>query len=72
MARDEIEKAFERSYQIDKSHSKEDSGLGLVIVKKILELSEGDIKIESEENKGTTVTVILPVISVKDNKIYIK
>lgn len=72
MARDEIEKAFERFYQIDKSHSEEGSGLGLAIVKRILELSEGDIKIESEENRGTTVTVKLPIISVKDNKVYIK
>ena len=34
MQEDEIEKAFERFYQIDKSHSEEGSGLGLAIVKK--------------------------------------
>ena len=37
MEKDEIEKAFERFYQIDKSHSSEGSGLGLAIVKRIIE-----------------------------------
>lgn len=71
MVEDEIEKAFERFYQIDKSHSEEGSGLGLAIVKRIIELSEGTIKINSKENEGTTVTVKLPLPIEKNNKIFI-
>lgn len=71
MSEDEIEKVFDRFYQIDKSHSEEGTGLGLAIVKRILELSDGDIKIKSKEGKGTSIIVMLPVIQVKDNKVYI-
>lgn len=56
---DELDKIFERFYQIDKSHSEEGSGLGLAIVKRIIELSEGNIKFESKENKGTKAIVRL-------------
>ena len=72
MKEEELEKVYDRFYQIDRSHSKEGSGLGLAIVKRIVELSEGKIEIKSKENKGTTVIVKLPVISEKNNKIIIK
>lgn len=72
MEEEELEKVYDRFYQIDKSHSKEGSGLGLAIVKRIVELSEGKIEIKSKENKGTTVIVKLPVSIEKNNKIIIK
>ena len=72
MAEEELEKVFERFYQIDKSHSEEGSGLGLAIVKRIIELSEGEIKFESKENKGTTAIVKLPTSKAKNNKVYIE
>lgn len=72
MKEEELEKVYDRFYQIDKSHSKEGSGLGLAIVKRIVGLSEGKIEIKSKENKGTTVTVKLPVSIEKNNKIIIK
>ena len=72
MKEEELEKVYDRFYQIDRSHSKEGSGLGLAIVKRIVELSEGKIEIKSKENKGTTVIVKLPVTSEKSNKIIIK
>ena len=71
-SKEELEKVYDRFYQIDRSHSKEGSGLGLAIVKRIVELSEGKIEIKSKENKGTTVIVKLPVTSEKNNKIIIK
>lgn len=72
MKEEELEKVYDRFYQIDRSHSREGSGLGLAIVKRIVELSEGKIEIKSKENKGTTVIVNLPVTSEKNNKIIIK
>ena len=72
MKEDEIEKAFERFYQIDKSHYEEGSGLGLSIVKRIIELSDGKIEMQSKENKGTTVIIKLPILNEKNNKIIIQ
>lgn len=40
---------------------KEGKGLGLYIVKTQVEIMRGKISIESEENKGTTITIVLPV-----------
>ena len=60
MDSDELELIYTRFYQIDKSHSGEGSGLGLAIVKRIVEISNGEINVESEKGKGTTFTVVLP------------
>ena len=51
---------FERFYQGNTSHSAEGSGLGLSIVKRILELSGGKIQIKSSLAHGTSVLVRLP------------
>lgn len=52
---------FQQFYQTDKSHRTEGYGLGLSLVKKIIDLLEGKIKLESQINKGTSFTVILPI-----------
>ncbi|MDT3424865.1 signal transduction histidine kinase [Paenibacillus forsythiae] len=54
------ERIFERFFKADKSRSLEGNGLGLVIVKKIVELSNGQVYFESESGKGTTFIVELP------------
>ena len=51
---------FERFYKGDKSRSKDGNGLGLVLVKKIVELSNGKIYFNSELGKGSCFTVELP------------
>ena len=52
---------FERFYKGDKSRSKDGNGLGLVIVKKIVELFNGKVYFESELGIGTTFIVELPI-----------
>lgn len=57
---DEIkDRIFEKFYQGDKSRSQEGNGLGLPLVKQILELYGGAINVDSKVNKGSTFTVEL-------------
>ena len=57
------ERVFERFYRVDKSHSKEigGTGLGLSIVKHGAAYHNAQIKLESQMNQGTTVTMIFHV-----------
>lgn len=53
---------YDRFYQVDKSRSsKISTGLGLSIVKKIVELNQGTIDVESSEGIGSTFIVKLPI-----------
>jgi signal transduction histidine kinase len=54
---------FERFFKADRSHSRKygGSGMGLAIVKQIVLLHQGDIRVESEPGTGTSFIVTLPV-----------
>lgn len=55
---------FERFYRVDKSRSRKSgsTGLGLSIVKHIMEAHGADYSLQSIEDKGTTFTFTLPLI----------
>ena len=55
----EKEKIFTRFYRSKSTVGIEGNGVGLAIVKKIVELHDGKVKVESA-NKKTTFTVVLP------------
>lgn len=55
------ERAFERFYQGDRSRTGQGNGLGLALVKQILDLLGGGISIDSEPGAGAVFTVYLPV-----------
>ena len=60
MSAEDKEKVFEKFYQADTSHATEGNGLGLALVKRILELSGGMIAVQSALGKGTSFEVRMP------------
>lgn len=76
--KEKMSKIFDRFYQVDGSYTREreGTGIGLSLTKELVELHEGKIEVESEEGKGATFIVKIPLgkehlkpeeISEKDN-----
>lgn len=55
-----LARVFDRYFQGDGSHKTEGNGLGLSIVKRIVDIGEGKISVESKPGEGSAFTVMLP------------
>ncbi|MBO1627503.1 sensor histidine kinase [Bacillus arachidis] len=62
MGKEEVDRIFDRFYKVDTARARnvEGSGLGLSIVKKIVESHNGKISVESVKGEGTTFQIELP------------
>lgn len=60
--KEDLKHIFERLYKCDKGRSEKGSGLGLSIVYQLVEKMSGTITAESVQGKGTTFTLIFPLI----------
>ena len=66
IAVDELPRIFERFYRVDKARSHDSvrgTGLGLAIVKHIAQLHGGRVEAQSELERGTTIRIILPIVT---------
>ena len=61
--KEKISKIFDRFYQVDGNLTgeQEGTGIGLSLTKELVELHRGRIEVESEEGKGTTIKIIIPL-----------
>jgi signal transduction histidine kinase/ligand-binding sensor domain-containing protein/DNA-binding response OmpR family regulator len=59
---EDLDQVFNRFYQAERGHNRgyEGTGIGLALTKELVELHQGSISVESEENKGTIVSFFLP------------
>ena len=63
ISKEKLPKIFDRFYQVDGSHTREQegTGIGLSLTKELVELHKGKIEVESDEGKGTTFTISIPL-----------
>ncbi|GHV73988.1 two component sensor kinase [Spirochaetia bacterium] len=54
-----VKHIFEKFYQGDSSHAREGNGLGLALVKKVMEITGGEILVDSRPGQGTKFIVKL-------------
>lgn len=61
---------FDRFRQVDESltRSSEGSGIGLSLVRALVDMLEGDIIVRSKYGEGTTFTIILPIVIINESE----
>ena len=72
IAKDKQSKIFERYYRVNENSMAAGDGLGLAFVKNLVELHQGTISVESEEGRGTSFTVLLPLVQPEEVKANLK
>jgi signal transduction histidine kinase len=72
MSPEPLQRIFERFYRADASGHIPGTGLGMSIVKEIIEIMGGKVSVSSEPNVGTSVTIRLPVVvdAVGDKEVF--
>jgi two-component system, OmpR family, phosphate regulon sensor histidine kinase PhoR len=66
ISKEDLPRVFERFYRVDKARTAKSiggTGLGLAIVKHIAQLHGGHVEAESEIEKGTTIRMVLPIVT---------
>ncbi|MBN9104563.1 MAG: HAMP domain-containing histidine kinase [Propionibacteriaceae bacterium] len=58
---DDLPRVFERFFRADKARSGDGNGLGLSLVKRVVELHGGEVTVASQLDQGSTFTVTLPL-----------
>jgi signal transduction histidine kinase len=61
IAPEELPRIYDRFYRSDAARHTQGTGLGLPIVKRVVEAHGGEVVVESEQGRGTSVTIALPV-----------
>ena len=59
---------FDQFYQINPHNRTDGTGLGLCIVKRVIDAHSGEIKVTSEPGKGTVFSILLPEIKEEKNE----
>lgn len=61
ISNDEQGRIFDRFYKVDQARQRDSgSGLGLAIVRKIIDMHDGSIEVQSQVGKGTLFLIVLP------------
>ena len=68
MNEESIRYIWNKFYQGDTSHSKEGNGLGLAMVKRVMNLMDGNIQVSSKKGKGSTFTVMIKSVEQETKK----
>ena len=59
---------FDQFYQVNPGNRTDGTGLGLCIVKRVIDAHSGEIKVTSEPGRGTVFSILLPEIKEEKNE----
>jgi len=69
---DQQSKIFERFHQVSEAHREVGTGIGLSLVRELVELMGGTISVNSEVGKGSEFVVVLPLETVTSHKLQLE